>query len=314
MITHNILVTGCGGDIGQSILKLLKSEAPAITLVGTDIHDHHPGKFLCDHYYQVPRAADPAYTDTLNQIIERHRISLCIPISEVELRLHAQTGLLDKLRGAAIICADINTMRTGFDKYATARFLQQHGLPHPVTSLVADDQEPVFPVILKDRFGSGSKTLAHAENREEYHWHTRNNKDLLVQEMIPDDEGEFTCGLFRHEDVLRTIIYRRTLLGGYSNYGIKVNNAAIQSFLEQLAAVLKPSGSINIQLRMNKGIPYLFEINPRFSSTVLFRHKMGFKDVIWSIFAATGMPLPGYEEAPEGSEFFKGYEEYISIP
>jgi carbamoyl-phosphate synthase large subunit len=27
----------------------------------------------------------------------------------------------------------------------------------------------------------------------------------------------------------------------------------------------------------------VFEINPRFSSTVVFRHKLGFTDLVWSL-------------------------------
>jgi carbamoyl-phosphate synthase large subunit len=34
---------------------------------------------------------------------------------------------------------------------------------------------------------------------------------------------------------------------------------------------------------MTKKGPIIFEINPRFSSTVVFRHKLGFKDVQWAI-------------------------------
>jgi carbamoyl-phosphate synthase large subunit len=50
-----------------------------------------------------------------------------------------------------------------------------------------------------------------------------------------------------------------------------------------VAKALQLRGSINIQLRLRDGYPYIFEINPRFSSTVVARHKLGFSDVLWSL-------------------------------
>ena len=46
---------------------------------------------------------------------------------------------------------------------------------------------------------------------------------------------------------------------------------------------LNLNGSINIQLRLTKNGPRVFEINPRFSSTALMRHRIGFSDVLWAI-------------------------------
>ena len=42
-------------------------------------------------------------------------------------------------------------------------------------------------------------------------------------------------------------------------------------------------GSMNVQLRLTNEGPRIFEINPRFSSTVLMRHLIGFQDLIWTI-------------------------------
>jgi carbamoyl-phosphate synthase large subunit len=50
-----------------------------------------------------------------------------------------------------------------------------------------------------------------------------------------------------------------------------------------LAEALDLRGSINVQLRITTNGPRIFEINPRFSSTVLMRHQMGFCDLVWSI-------------------------------
>jgi carbamoyl-phosphate synthase large subunit len=51
----------------------------------------------------------------------------------------------------------------------------------------------------------------------------------------------------------------------------------------KIAKKLELNGSINIQLRLHEGLPYIFEINPRFSSTVFIRSELGFNDVAWSL-------------------------------
>jgi len=50
-------------------------------------------------------------------------------------------------------------------------------------------------------------------------------------------------------------------------------------------------GSMNIQLILTDSGPRIFEINPRFSSTVLMRHKLGFCDFLWSLDEAKGLSV-----------------------
>ena len=52
---------------------------------------------------------------------------------------------------------------------------------------------------------------------------------------------------------------------------------------KKIAVEFKLIGSMNIQLILTKAGPRIFEINPRFSSTVLMRHMLGFSDLVWSV-------------------------------
>ena len=55
---------------------------------------------------------------------------------------------------------------------------------------------------------------------------------------------------------------------------------------------------MNVQLRLTDRGPRVFEINPRFSSTVLMRHRMGFTDVLWAIEEAEGKTV-SYPTIPD---------------
>jgi carbamoyl-phosphate synthase large subunit len=312
--TFNILVTGCGGDIGQSIGKILMKSAYTKNLFGIDISDKNAAQFIYPNFSVGLRFTHPDYLNRLKLFIENNKIDIVIPIAEPELRYFSEQNILDTIGTAKMITASTLALEIGFDKYKTAQFLKEQNLPFPKTILAKDiDIITSFPVILKSKTGSGSKDIYVINTMEEFLFYTRNAADVyVVQEYIDDENGEFTCGLFRSKKgEIYSIIFKRELHGGYTGYGEVVENKSITALLEQLASKINLVGSVNVQLRLQQNIPKIFEMNPRFSSTVFFRHLFGFDDVIWSIEDKLGMVISFQNEHIIGRKFYKGYEEYI---
>lgn len=312
---QKILVTGCGGDIGLGVGRILKEAGVAGMVVGCDITDDHAGRVFFDACFCVPRADDPSYADVLFVLVAREGIDLVIPMSEPELRLlaaHAFFGRRD-----LFLTASEEAMAVGFDKYRTAEFLRTHGLPHPWTACASDGAPRVFPCIRKSRTGCGSKSV-EVLTEAAYHAAIRTkgtaafSEDDIFQEYLPDAEEEYTCGLFRSRaGETRSIVLRRKLRGDVTGSGEVAEDAAIMKLLAAIADGLQLAGSINVQLRRRAGIPYVFEINPRFSSTVMFRHRLGFSDVLWSLQDRAGEPLGAYVPPAVGTRFYKIYEDVI---
>ena len=131
--------------------------------------------------------------------------------------------------------------------------------------------------------------------------------------MIEGDDAEYTCGLFRASSgEVRSIVLRRKLRGGLTGSGVVAMDSAIEELLHGLSEALALRGSINVQLRFRSGIPYIFEINPRFSSMVRFRHKLGFSDVLWSMQDRSHSIVARYRAPAEGTRFYKIYEDVIA--
>jgi carbamoyl-phosphate synthase large subunit len=213
-----------------------------------------------------------------------------------------------------MITASSLAMEVGFDKFKTAEFLKEKGLPFPKTVLAKSWKEiENFPVILKTKSGSGSKDIYKINSKEDFFSHMRKTTDdYIIQEFLSNDYGEFTCGVFRSTDKeIRTQIFKRELVGGFSGYGEVIENNLITNLLEEIAIKLDLLGSINVQLRMNENLPMVFEINPRFSSTVLFRHLFGFKDLEWTIKDKLGEDLGVYIKPKPRGKFYKGFNEYL---
>ncbi|MDY8138678.1 ATP-grasp domain-containing protein [Aquimarina sp. 2201CG5-10] len=310
----NILVTGCGGDIGQSIGKILNNSDYVNKLMGCDISDKNAGQFIYEDFFLGLPYTDKDYIKNLETVIENNNIDIILPIAEPELRFFSNSKILDKIGKAQMLCANEITLEIGFDKLKTASFLKENNLPFPDTVILKDIEKPKeFPVIIKSRTGSGSSKVNVVREINEFNFLKDKYPDYIVQEYLSSEQGEYTCGLFRSgKGEIRSIILKRELTGGYSGYGEVIHNKEISETLEKIAEKLNLVGSINVQLRLTSKGPVVFEINPRFSSTVLFRHLFGFKDVLWSIEDKKDQKLSNYIEVEEGKKFYKGFSEYIS--
>lgn len=309
-----ILVTGCGGDIGQSVGKILLNSFDSIELHGIDISDKNAAKFIFPYFKLAPRVTNVEYIPFIRNYVIKNHIDLIIPVSEPELRQFTLQKWNAKILGSKVLMANYKARKVGFDKMGTIGFLAKNQFPHPLTKHIKYDKENIpLPVIFKSRTGSGSKSIFEARNLKSYNLYKKllDNQDFIIQELIPSEEGEYTCGLFRSRNgEIRSIIFSRELTGGYSSYGELVESEIISKLLKQIGIKLNLRGSINIQLRIKDGIPYIFEINPRFSSTVYFRHLFGFNDVIWSIADLLEIKLPPYKKDNRAKRFYKGFNEY----
>lgn len=309
---YNILVTGCGGDIGLSIGKILKSHPMFDRVIGCDMSEEHAGKFIFDETLKINACSSDNYLPTLEKIVKEYGIDIIVPMSEPELRMLTEKNIETTFLNKKLICANIKSRQVGFDKLATVEFLKNSGLPYPETQIINEVQNPVFPLILKSRAGSGSKSIFILKSEDEFNFYKKKYPDFIVQELLVESEDEFTCGVYRGSDTkTMSIIYKRKLFGDYSGFGIVIENDAISKLLEIIAEKINLLGSINVQLKFSKDGPCVFEINPRFSSTVKFRHMMGFQDLIWSIEDALGMTSAPYNKPLVGTKFYKGFQEYV---
>ena len=83
----------------------------------------------------------------------------------------------------------------------------------------------------------------------------------------------------------------------------------LKNLLLELADKIDLNGSINVQLKINNKRHAIFEINPRLSSTVMMRHKMGFKDCVWWINYSLKKQIPKFRLMPKKAKMIKFFDE-----
>ncbi len=281
---YKYLVTGCGGDIALSIGKILKSINPENEVYGCDISDDHPGFILYDQCFLIPRANDKDYLQTLKDIVLQYNISIVIPSSEAELEYIISNEINETDIGAILIMPNTQAIKIGLDKYATFNFFQESGLDSPWTQLPSAGLPQKLPCIFKKRIDAGSKSVIICEDVELAEYLLKKGDNYIWQELLLPPDEEYTCGLYRSiNEEIRSVIIKRRLIGGLTGSGIICHNMEITTLLNKIAQKINLIGSINVQLRMTERGPLVFEINPRFSSTVYFRHLLGFCDLQWAI-------------------------------
>ena len=309
-----ILVTGVGGDIGNSIGRILKTSNSTSRLLGCDINGQSNWGSTFDELLIVPRADSLGYLTELMRLVEAFNIDVIIPTSEPELRRLFLEGIDTHFFGAKMIMANREALSVGFDKLATAEFLKANGLPFPWT-LPVDGGEPIsFPCIMKNRFGAGGNDVrVVTANDSTNALRSVFGADFIWQEHIGSPDDEYTCGVYRGENgSTRIIAFKRKLSAGVTAYAEVVKNDAIEKLCTDIAEAIKLNGAINVQLRFRGNQPVVFEINPRFSSTVMFRHVLGFTDVLWALSERVFSSLPTYVNTPKiGTRVVRNFGETV---
>ena len=302
-----MLITGCGGDIGLALGQIARNSRLAGRLVGCDIHADHPGKLIFDACELVPPADSDDYFNRLGDIIKKYEIDVVGPMSEAEIERFADAGFLRNVLSADVISANALAIRTGLDKFETYQMLRRNNLPAPWTGIVGKDEPLSFPCIVKPRRGQGGKGIVRAE-AENAAAIRRTRQGDLWQELILPDNAEFTCGLYRGgtEMELRTIIFARQLQGGITRTAEVAEDKRIEELLRKIADAVELVGAINIQLRVDGEGPKVFEINPRFSSTVGFRDRLGYCDFVWSVVTRKGLAIGDYRPPMVGTKIYRG--------
>lgn len=306
----NILVTGCGGDIAISMARILRDSLDDVYLIGVDITNDNPAVVFFDKVMTVVRADDKGYRTCIKEVISKYAVNLIIPSTEAEISFFIEHGV-DSVFNIPVLIPNKEIVNIGLNKLRTSEHLKNIGVLSPWTLPVGTVKPIEFPCIIKPVSGCGSKNISIVDEGSFHKYSDFGSKYIWQEYLYPDDE-EYTCGVFRSRNgEVRIIIIKRELQGGLTGKGIVVENKSIYKLLETLAVKSSLVGSINAQLRLTAHGPVIFEINPRFSSTVMFRHKMGFHDLLWALEDKFNLHLTDYLAPKEGVRFYRVAYEVI---
>ncbi len=308
-----VLITAANSDIAIGIARIIKASVSGALLVGIAPDGQDPARHFFDYHYSVPLVTDfKSYTQTLETVINMHDIEIMFPISEAEIKFFSDYNYKPIKK---IVINNSLLLSNCLDKYKTFQWLQSIAVPAPTTFLLCDINDISYPVVVKPRSSAGSKNLHYVCSTQHFlvikNMLTDKSDLYIVQREVGVKEQEYTCALWRAQGDFRHIVLKRELQGGLTGRAEVVYDTGISGILTTIAENINGDFFINVQLRMCDDIPYIFEINPRFSSTVVMRHKLGFKDVLWTILSNFNMQIEEYVPPKLGTKAFRLSDELI---
>jgi carbamoyl-phosphate synthase large subunit len=300
MIT--VVVTGVGAIIGQGIIKSLRQSQHQVRVIGVDRSDDSPGPQLSDVFYLKPNCEETnqAYLDYWQQLLRKEAVDLVLPGLEVDLYFFNDHKLLIENTGARLAINNQKIIDLCADKWLMGAALAKNGMRTIPTCRAASWATAISelgspPLLLKPRRGSGSRGIVHLYDEADFnYWRSKAADNWMLQKIIGNDNEEYTVGLFGlgNGTSLEPIIFRRRLSGaGNTQSAYVTTEPSIRSETLRLTEIFHPIGPTNYQFRIENGLPYLLEINPRISSSTSLRTSFGYNEAAMSIdFFVLGKP------------------------
>ena len=233
--------------------------------IAVDANPLAPAIYHADAHAIVPRIDDPGYLPALQDLIATHDVLLVVPLTDLDQLLLAEHR--DEL-DALVLLPDAEVVRCTSDKYLTHRFFEEHGIPSPPSWLPEElPEELEYPVLVKARFGFGSRDIYRAADRRELEFFLDYSPvESFVQKVCPGDEFSIDvfCDLESRclNSIPRTMIESK---GGESIKGMTIKDQDLIEFGRVVAEELGIRGPANIQcFRVADGRHEVTDVNPRF--------------------------------------------------
>jgi carbamoyl-phosphate synthase large subunit len=321
----NVTVSGAGSLFGQGIVKALRMEGSALDLsiAGLDYFDTAIGFRWCDNWAILPdylsdKVSEDEWFDNLCKQIKLSKSQYLFVGADFELLPIAKRAeeLKDRTGCTAIVSpkAVVNICK---DKFETARVMQSSGLSAPLSFLPEEADKAVdllgFPMLVKPRFGARSRGVVVVRCLTELTKALADSELPVIQEYLPEDDQEYSCGVVWLDEKIDSVcVLRRRLRDGNTSVAYSEPAPEVESYCVEIAKALKPFGPLNVQLRLKNGKPYVFEINPRFSGTTVFRAHFGINEPQRILSRLCGLDVPSLPVAKNG-RIIRYFDEIVEL-
>ena len=282
MSKKTIFMTGGGGAGTIAAAKALKSSGKYKVILG-DMDKWSAGLRFADKDFILPAGGDVRFIEVVSGIINEEGVDVFVPLVDEEILKSYE--LKKDFPDLTILLPECRFTKMVLDKWNLVENLRKNGLPYPETLLASDIRDGLeYPRIVKPRVGRGSRNVMEVRNREQIEAYKvlleLSGDGILVQEKIKGKEFTVSVVVNKAGDVLavvpKEVIYKR----GPTILAVTRKSPAIQDLCVQVQEKLGANGPFNVQLVLrDDGVPVIFEINPRYSTTIALTMAAGVNEI-----------------------------------
>ncbi len=280
----NILICSVGRRV--KLIEFFKEELNKVggKVIAVDCDSTAPALHFADAYEIVPRITHPEYIQQLIYLCKEYQVSAVLSLIDPELSLLANYKKEFEKEGVKVIVSDKEVVDICFDKFLTAHFLNENGIPSIPTYLEIDEviqdlenDKIQFPLIVKPKNGSASLGIHKVSSLEELRVLQREFNGLIVQPFIEGEEFGVDCYIDLISKETSNIFIKKkiSMRAGETDKSVSVIDPHLTMIIEKLVTTLEPIGPIDIDCFRTKKGYVVSEINPRFGGGYLHAHGMG---------------------------------------
>lgn len=313
------LITAIGSFSADSVISSLRSMNISL-IIGcnsTPAEWIHTSKKV-DKFYSIKEAKyELEYVNSLQKICIENQIDYLIPLTDIEIDALIKNKEAFEKNNITICIPPKHTVFTARNKMALYEKFKNDKRTTPIeTKLLelANEDSLKVPAIIKPVNGRSSQGIIKIDRIEDLTFYKTkiDLKNHIIQPLLDGDI--WVADITRNARENKTIVVcRKELIRTCNGAGLTVSvekNSTIHASAENIAEKLDLNGCINVEFIMHNKIPYLMDINPRFSAGIAFSKIAGVDMVKNSMSCFTGT---GMEAAPHITPMIisKYHQEFI---
>ncbi|CAA6799657.1 MAG: Unknown protein [uncultured Sulfurovum sp.] len=273
-----LLFSGAGGSIFPYMFNALEEDYEVYAMDSDEKIAH---LYKNEKIFTVPNISDDAFETIISNIIKEHKIDVYIPGIDEEILIAIE---ISKKMGIQILSPNEAFVKLCLDKFQLMKVLNTHRIS-TIETYMADEYNENFdyPIFLKPNIGRGSRGIKKIDNLNEYESYfileEYEKEEILVQPFVGGDEYTVSVtvnNLNQLISIVPKIVFTKQ---GITKYAQSIKHEKIEEICKKIVDLLNPHGSFNVQLKLLDNEVYIFEINPRFSTTLVLSVASGINEI-----------------------------------
>lgn len=264
MSKKNILITCAGGSSSVYQARKLKNK---FNVFLADANEMSIAPYLGFPFAKIPFGSSREFISVLNKLINKWRIDSIIPGADEELLKVAQ--YCEKNKKISAVIPEKEFIELCLNKKNLMKELALLKISKLTPYLKIKDVK--YPALVKPNFGRGSRGVHAVENCRQLNGYlglyNKKFSELLVQQYIGGDEYTVSVIVNNFNELIGIVPKKIILKKGITKLAVTEHNQSIDKICKKIISKLNPRGPFNIQLKIWKEKIYIFEINPRLSTT-----------------------------------------------
>lgn len=280
-MNNNILITSISSKIpliktvSQSRDKFDKS----IKIFGIDISSDILGKYFVDSFYKIKKNIDITIEELIDFCIN-HKIKYIIPTRDEDVLFYSFYMKEFIKNNIYVFSPSYEAVKLCHDKFY---FVNSNNVDFNIrTSLDIMELSKIERFVVKERFGSGSKSLGLNLSFEDAKEFGKKLEEPIFQQYINGQEFSIDSYVNQNNQFVGCIIRKRELVqNGESVITFSVEDKLLEKKIKHFLVSNSIIGHSITQVIKTEKEYFLIECNTRFGGASPLSYKMGLKSFYW---------------------------------